>query len=211
MPTAKKGGGRMDSKKSGEEMLSNELGKTTETEEINALYEKYLGGDEKAFEQLMAFIYKDLIFFINRYVNDIYTAEDLAEDTFVKLLENKKRFDSSRSSLKTFLFTVGKNLALDYLRKNKKTAFSLSLSENTDIPSEEMELADYIIKRENSRLLYSAVKKLPTLESKVIHLLYFENMSYKEISKILEIPVKNLYEISRAAKEKLEKNLKNSN
>ncbi len=201
----------MDSEKSGEELSLNEFEQTTETKEINNLYEKYLGGDEKAFEQLMVFIYKDLIFFINRYVNDIYTAEDLAEDTFVKLLENKKRFDSSRSSLKTFLFTVGKNLALDYLRKNKKTAFSLSLSENTDIPSEELELADYIIKKENSRLLYSAVKNLPPLESKVIHLLYFENMSYKEISKILEIPVKTLYELSRAAKEKLEKKLKNVN
>lgn len=201
----------MDSEKSGEELSLNKFEQTTETKEINDLYEKYLGGDKKAFEQLMIFIYKDLIFFINRYVNDIHTAEDLAEDTFVKLLENKKRFDSSRSSLKTFLFTVGKNLALDYLRKNKKIAFSLSLSENTDIPSEELELADYIIKKENSRLLYSAVKNLPSLESKVIHLLYFENMSYKEISKILEIPVKNLYELSRAAKEKLEKKLKNIN
>ena len=207
----KKGGGKMDSEKSIEASLSNELGTSKETEEINALYEKYLCGDEKSFEKLMVFIYKDLIFFINRYVNDIYTAEDLAEDTFVKLLENKKRFDSSRSSLKTFLFTVGKNLALDYLRKNKKTAFSLSLSDNTDIPSEELELADYVIKKENSRLVYSAVKNLPPLESKVIHLLYFENMSYKEISKVLEIPVKNLYEISRVAKDKLEKHLKNSN
>ncbi len=178
--------------------------------EINDLYLSFLEGNEKAFENLMTLIYKDLIFFINRYVNDINTAEDLAEDVFVKLLENKKRFNPQRASLKTFLFTVGKNLALDFLRKNKKTAFSVSLSEQTEIPSEELDLADCIIKKENSRLLYSLLKKLPPLESKVLHLMYFENMSYNEISEILGIPVKKLYETSRNAKEKLEKQLKSN-
>jgi RNA polymerase sigma factor (sigma-70 family) len=71
-----------------------------------------------------------------------------------------------------------------------------------------MDLAEYIIKSENSRLIYSLIKKLPPLESKVLHLMYFENMSYNEISEILEVPVKKLYEISRTAKEKLEKQLK---
>ncbi len=187
-----------------------EEGFNSEVSEINDLYVSFIEGDERAFEKLMALIYKDLIFFINRYVNDINTAEDLAEDTFVKLLENKIRFNPQRASLKTFLFTVGKNLAIDFLRKNKKNAFPVSLSEQTDIPSEELDLADYIIKSENSRLLYSLIRQLPPLESKVLHLMYFENMSYNEISEILGVPVKKLYETSRNAKEKLEKQLKSN-
>ena len=79
-------------------------------------YRRFLDGDNNAFGEVVD-IYKDsLIFFINRYVHNFAVAEELAQDVFVELLLHKRRYNF-KTSLKTYIFTIGRNLAVSYIRK----------------------------------------------------------------------------------------------
>lgn len=86
-------------------------------------YRRFLDGED---EGLILIIkdYKDgLILYLNSYVNNIYIAEDLMEETFYKIAVKKPKF-ASKSSFKTWLYTIGRNVAIDYLRHNSKIAMS---------------------------------------------------------------------------------------
>ena len=82
-------------------------------------YRRFLDGDDSGFVEIIR-DYKDgLIFYLNGFVCDLHIAEELAEDTFVKIVTRRPRF-SSKSSFKTWLYAIGRNVAIDYLKKRSK-------------------------------------------------------------------------------------------
>ncbi|MBP9989027.1 MAG: sigma-70 family RNA polymerase sigma factor, partial [Ruminococcus sp.] len=94
-------------------------------------YRRFLEGDSNGFVEIVR-DYKDgLILYINSFVNNYYVAEELTEDVFVKLGIKKPRF-SEKASFKTWLYTIGRNLAIDYLRKQSKRK-TISLESGLDI------------------------------------------------------------------------------
>ena len=81
-------------------------------------YRRFLDGDDYGMEELVR-DYKDgLILYLNSYLNDFSIAEDCVQDTFIKLAIKKPKFNG-KSSFKTWLYTIGRNTALCYLRKHK--------------------------------------------------------------------------------------------
>ena len=70
-----------------------------------ASYRRFIDGDRDAFGEVIDLYRESLIFFIHRYVNDMDTAEDLAEDVFVELIVHPERF-GEKSSLKTYVFAI---------------------------------------------------------------------------------------------------------
>ena len=68
-------------------------------------YRRFLNGDESGFEDVVKLYRSSLELFINRYVNNIYVAQDLAVDTFVYLITHSKKYNFS-TPLKTYLFMI---------------------------------------------------------------------------------------------------------
>ena len=85
-------------------------------------YRRFLDGDESAFDEIMKELFDGLVFFINRYVYDIHTAEDLAIDVFSELIVHRRRYNF-RVSMKTYLFMLGRSRALDHIRRRKVIPF----------------------------------------------------------------------------------------
>ncbi len=83
------------------------------------LYRRYRSGEESGFDGLIELYRENLIFFLLRYLPSIEDAEDAAEDAFVDLLLHPYR-EGRGSSLKTYLFTLGRNRALNLLKKQKR-------------------------------------------------------------------------------------------
>ena len=82
-------------------------------------YRRFLDGDDDGIVEIVR-DYKDgLIFYINSYVNNIHIAEELTEDTFFKLIVKKPKY-RYQYSFKAWLYTIGRNVSLDYLRKNSR-------------------------------------------------------------------------------------------
>ena len=146
-------------------------------------YEAFLAGNMEGFEQLVLRYKNPLIYFLCRYVEDVMTAEDLAQDAFVEVYVHKDRFDKEKN-FKTYLFTIGRNKAVDFLRKNKDvTALMDELPEQED---EAQELERLVLQKEQSKVLAKAMKQLKQEYQLVITLIDLEEMSYADAAKVLQ-------------------------
>jgi len=170
-------------------------------------YRRFLDGDDEGFIEIIR-DYKDgLIFFLNRYTCNIHEAEELVEDTFFRIVTKKPRFNG-KYAFKTWLYTIGRNTALNYLKKSKKSA---------DIPDEDIEklckdeetLESMYIRREREYMVHKALSKLRTEYASVLHLKYFEDMSNEQIATVMKKnkrQIENLiYQAKRAMKTELDK------
>ncbi len=164
-------------------------------------YRRFLDGDESAFDEIMNELFRGLVFFINRYVNDVHAAEDIAIDAFSDLIVHKFRYNF-KVSLKTYLYMVGRSRALDYL-KHRKVVEVVGLSEAYDVPSDEMSLEEMVITDERKRAVNDAILKLPSDMREVIHLIYFEEMTYDEAAKVMKKKRKQVDNLLYRAKKEL--------
>ncbi|MCM1298113.1 MAG: sigma-70 family RNA polymerase sigma factor [Firmicutes bacterium] len=170
-------------------------------------YLKYLSGDDEGIAEIVSLYREKLIFFLNGIVNNIYAAEDLAEDTFFKLMVKKPKF-TPRYSFKTWLFTVARNLALDYLRKNAKND-GVPFEDMENLPAEEKEFERNLIRDEDGIFLHKAMESLPPQYSQILHLVYFEDFTADEAAKVVKKTKRQtemlLYRARAALKTRLEK------
>ncbi|MBR6289809.1 MAG: RNA polymerase subunit sigma-24, partial [Clostridia bacterium] len=90
-------------------------------------YRRFLDGDKAAFEEIVNELFRPLVFFILGYVGNVHDAEDVAIDAFSDLIVNPRRYNF-KTSLKTYLFMIGKSRAVDLLR-HRKVAVTADLSE----------------------------------------------------------------------------------
>ena len=169
-------------------------------------YRRFLKGDREAFGEIVALYRSGLTYFINRYVNDYAAAEDIAIDTFMYLLVNPKKYNFS-SSLKTYLYTIGRSRALDYLKRRKKQNI-VSLNDNIKIKIYEASLEEQIITTELHKKLKRAINALPQDMQLLIHLIYFDELSYKEAAAVLKSTPKKVDNLLYRAKNLLKNELK---
>lgn len=135
---------------------------------------------------------------MNRFVRNIDIAEEIADDTFFELIIHPKRY-SFKTPLKTYLYAIGRNKAVSYIRK-RKNILPVSLDEKAEIPDDLPSLEEEFIRGERDEKINAAINKLPDEQRAFIHLMYFENQSYDEITKILGKTKKQLYNISQSVK-----------
>lgn len=161
-------------------------------------YHRFLNGDKGAFSEIIDIYRKNLIFFINRYLNNLSLSEELAEDCFVELIVHPHRFNF-KNSLKTYLFTIARNKAVDLIRKNR-----LSMPDGEELllnASEDyVEFEEEIFKNEEKKLLHSSMHKLNSDYLTALHLIYFEDMSYETAGKVMKKSRKQMENIVYRAK-----------
>ena len=167
-------------------------------------YRRFLDGDDDGFKELVI-LYKDnLIFFINRYVRNIAVAQELAEDVFVEILLHKRRYNF-KHSLKTYVFTIARNVAVDYVRKcARNPEFAYDYIENE---SDAKSLEDEFIHKEDVRALHCALGKIPQDYRTALHLIYFEDMSYEQAGKVMKKNKKQIENLVYRAKIALRKEM----
>lgn len=144
-------------------------------------------------------------FLLDTFWNDVYgfqlkrtqnenDAEDITIQTFSRAFDNLNSYNQEYN-FKTWLITISKNLHIDLLRKRKfisdeqTNIFDQQIHEIVDeSPTPE----DNLIKKQNLENLLIQIKKLKPHYQKVIHLRYFQELSYKEIAAELLEPVNNV-------------------
>ena len=146
-------------------------------------YRRFLDGDESAFDEIMKELFDNLVFFIDRYVHDTHAAEDIAIDTFSDLVVNRHRYNF-KVTLKTYLFMLGRSRALNYIKHRKVIDF-VELSE-ADKVSEQETLEEIVLVDERKRVVNNALSALSDDMRVVIHLIYFEGLSYDEAAKVMK-------------------------
>ena len=120
--------------------------------------------------------------YLNSIVNNMCLADDIVQETFVKLAIKKPPF-RGKCSFKTWLFTIARNCAVDHLRKDQKIS-DLSLDEHlviSDVTDTEKEY----FKEEQKKELYRAMKRLNPEYYQVLYLMYFEDLDTSDIARIM--------------------------
>ena len=164
-------------------------------------YRRFLDGEESAFDEIMQDLFRSLVFFIDRYVHDVHTAEDLAIDVFSDLIVHKHRYNF-KVTLKTYLFMRGRSCALDYIRHRKILDF-VELSETPEWSGDEKSLEEIVLADERKREINAAIRQLPEEMRVVIHLIYFEEMTYEEAARVMKKNRKQVDNLLYRAKKEL--------
>ena len=162
-------------------------------------------GDETGLVEIIR-DYKDgLIFYLYSFVGDINIAEELTEDTFV-LLGTKKPRDKGKSSFKTWLYTIGRNVAIDYIRKNAKRR-EVPIDECKELSSEAESLELLYIREERKIIVHQALCKLKSEYQQILWLVYFEEFSHKEAAMVMKKSVHNIETLVYRARKSLKSQL----
>ncbi len=169
-------------------------------------YRRFLAGDNEGMLEIVCEYQTGLMLYLNSYVQNIHEAEDLTEDTFLELMIKRPKF-SGKSSFKTWLYAIGRNITTMYLRKQKHLdVVPLELQEYL---AEEENIEDNYIKTEHNQNIHKALHNLKLEYRQVLFLSYFEKFSISDISVILkksEKQIKNLlYNAKNALKTELER------
>lgn len=166
-------------------------------------YRRFLMGSDDAFAELVR-IYRDgLILYLNRFTADLTVAEDLAEDTFVRLVTKKPRF-SGRSSFRTFLYAIGRHIAADFMRKRKEVC---PMEGNEALFREELDLAAECLKKERSRQVHEALGRLSLSYRQILWLIYFEDFTLREAAEVMKRTVHGTEALAYRARKALREQL----
>lgn len=168
-------------------------------------YLRYLDGDDNAFVAIIR-DYKDgLILYLDSFTNNIYTAEDLMEDTFVKIVTKKPTFRRN-SSFKTWLYAIAGNVARDWLRKNRRTVTIPIEDVPQDLMAEEDLERQYL--REESRIATRrALRKIRSEYAQVLYLVYFEDFTNEQAAKVMKKSKRQVENLIYRAKQSLKSEL----
>ncbi len=161
------------------------------------LYNEFISGSNEAFEKIIDKYKTNLIYFIQRYVKSADIAEDISQDVFVYILINRKEYDF-KYSLKTYLYTIGKSRALNYLKREKNI---LSI-DKVNLYDDDLE--EKIFFRERTANLKKAINKLSSEHQTAIYLVDIEELQYKDICKILNKSLPQVKMLIHRARKKLE-------
>ena len=169
------------------------------------LYSRYVDGNDEAFVDLIR-QYKDgLIFYLDSFTHNIFEAEDLAQETFVKIAIHKPFF-SPRAQFKTWLYTIARNLAIDWLRKQAKQN-TLPLESAGDMPADEISMEQNYLRQEKRILVRRALRRIKCDYSQVLYLVYFEGFNNAQAAKIMKKSKRQIENLLYQAKKALKSEL----
>jgi RNA polymerase sigma-70 factor (ECF subfamily) len=168
-------------------------------------YRAFCDGEQEAFDELMREFQQGLIFFLHGYVRSAEAAEDLAEDTFVELLLHKGRF-RGQSSFKTYLYSVARHKAIDYLRREQRRP-TVALDEIAERSDDGLNPEEQFLAEERAETIARAIAHIPAEYREVLRLLYLERLRYDEIALVMHKNTKQIDNLAYRARNALRNSL----
>ena len=180
----------------------------------NNLMLAFQHGDEDAFTILFDRHVKGVLNLLFRYVRDRFIAEDLSQEVFLRLYRYRDKYKPT-AKFTTFLYTITTNLALNYIRDNRKrkmTVFSTLSSNDSStalsmqIPNPKSYEPSYNLEQEEmQRIVLESIDKLPDSQKIAIHLSKYLEMSHEEIAKVMKITSAAVKSLLSRARDNLRK------
>ena len=178
-------------------------------------------GDQKAYAELMQ-RYKDSIYFmLLKMVNNRDDADDLTIEAFGKAFKNLHQYTPD-FAFSTWLFKIATNNCIDFIRRKRQNTFSIDQAMEGEggseiqfeIKSGMLDPEERLIKKQKALVMRDVVDKLKPRYKRLVELRYFQERSYEEIAKELQLPLGTvkaqlfrarefLYQILKSSQEKI--------
>ncbi|RDW20071.1 RNA polymerase sigma factor [Oceanobacillus arenosus] len=148
--------------------------------EDRELIRQILNNDYRAMEELHR-RYVDRIFnYIYHQTNDYHDAEELLQDVFFKTAKRLHQFEG-KSSFKTWIFKIARNVVIDYYRKNKDKRKNTTIEENSiESLGEAASVEHTVLQNLHMMEVMRAIDKLPEHYQMVLHLRFIEDFTLQE-------------------------------
>jgi RNA polymerase sigma-70 factor, ECF subfamily len=170
-------------------------------------------GDLNALSELMARYQNRLYRYLLRMVRQPADAEDLFQQTWLKVVEKIRSFDSSRN-FDAWLFTLARNLAIDHLRRIHPQSLDEPLANDTAgetaatrLASNEAAAFDRVLATERRTQVGEALATLPLIYREVLALRFEEEMRIEEIAQVTSAPLSTVKTRLRRSLEQLRQSL----
>ncbi len=160
-------------------------------------------GDRQAFAELVYNYREGVVNVAYRMCGDPGLAEDIAQDTFIRAWQNLPKYQP-KAPFKSWVYRIATNATLDVLRSQKETVDIDNLPLSTSAKGPESMLEE----KERASMVEQAVLALPPSSRKVLVLREYEQLSYKEIADVLDIPVGTVMSRLNYARNTIKKSLK---
>ena len=152
-------------------------------------------GDLNALSELITRYQNRLYRYLLRIVRQPAEADDLFQQTWLRVLEKVRSFDASRN-FDAWLFTLARNLAIDHLRRNRPQSLDEPLANNSygetaadRIPSEDSTPLDHALAAERRTEISEAMAALPLTYREVLTLRFEDEMKIEEIAQVIAVPL----------------------
>ncbi len=182
-------------------------------EQEAALVERFKRGDRSAFALIVKKYQRGIFQAILKMVKNVHDAEDLTQDVLVKIYSRIHQWDGYHA-FSTWVYRIAINHAIDFMRKKKLQAIQLEYeTEDGEIRfrGEKEEAEKHLLldlKTIDAEQLRNALMRLPDAQRELILRFYFEGRSYKELSKLFNIPLGTVKARLHRAKRLLERYLR---
>ncbi|MFI5246126.1 MAG: RNA polymerase sigma factor [Gemmatimonadales bacterium] len=174
-------------------------------------------GREDAFRELVRRYERPVFSLIFRMVRDSATAEDLAQDTFIKVLNHIDKY-RPEFKLSSWLFKIANNVAIDHLRRRQIATISMSGSPHAgtaseveatsfDVASDDESALDEMESKELGSAIEKAISRLRPEYRSCILLRHVEDRSYEEIAATLDLPLGTVKTYIHRARQQLRESL----
>ncbi len=151
-----------------------------------ATIERAARGDERAWEVIVRAYTRRIYNFAYSYLNDHFEAEDITQEVFFKVYLNLKNFRSG-SNFNAWIYSIAKNLIIDKLRQRKRRQEEVPLQSDQAVSSSDP--AEEYRRKRDIELVRKAISMLPEEFREIIILRDVNELSYEEISAILNLPM----------------------
>ena len=169
-------------------------------------YRRFLDGDDQGLYEIICAYQSGLVLYLNSMVQNVHTAEDLAEDTFAELATKMPRY-SGKSSFKTWLYAIARHLAADHIRKCAKLP-TVPLETQEFLP-DEIDVEHAYLRTEQREAVHRALHRIRPDYRQVLWLSYFEGFSNRETAQIMHKTARQienlLYNAKKALRSELER------
>ena len=182
----------------------------------NQLIGMYLDGNRNALNGIINRYTQIIYRFVLRISNNSDEAQDITQETFIKVWKNIKKYDEDKS-FKSWLFTIAQRTAIDYLRKRKSVNFSSMDNDETGTTFEETIKDDDLVSasklienNENIATIQKALNAI-SIENRTIVLLHNgEEMTFEEIAEVIGKPMNTIKSQYRRSLMKLKESIVNT-
>lgn len=175
------------------------------------LINQILAGQKDDYALLIDKYYKELFKYIYNMVHSYETTEDLLQEIYMKVYKNLNKYDSDKASFRTWIYRISSNHTFNYLSKksNRINNFTYEYDDSINQSSEDVE--ERAIKdKQIDRILKAMEKVLKPKHYQIMSLHYFSDLSAKDISETMGVPLKTVYKAIESSVEKVKKEVENN-
>lgn len=161
------------------------------SEQLSQQIDKAKKGNQKAYKFLLDNYWNQVYRFQLKRIKDEYEAEEVTVQTFSKAFDRLATF-KEEYNFQTWLIAISKNIHIDLIRKKNIETTQVDKKAEKTFIDETPSVEDKLITEQNLSNLLALIKKLKPHYQEVIHLRYFQEMSYKDISEKIDEPINNV-------------------